>query len=319
MPSYLNSISRFMTRLFTYLLVFLVGQTLQAQDMIRFQSLMPKKDQKLSDCVHDARTLMEGRVMTIKEVPKMREHANQLLQLGQREYAKEIFEQVVNLSRDAYGPEDTRYIRALGELASAYVLIIRYGEAVGLYEEILTKTKALEGRDSRAYLYALNEAGYCYTRLAQWRRGAVIYDQALDIARNMGLQDTKDYAILLHNRGACFKNNGNLSTALEYYQEAMTLVKGDINLELNIAPNIAEALAMAGTPDKTLLAKYEPIALQQLMGPSIGVARIWMQYGVAYLHSGDLDGAERCLGRALAANSLTFDAVEHIADRKSVV
>ena len=177
-----------MIRLFICLLVLLWGPVLQAQDMIRFQSLMPKKDRLLSDCVRDARALMEGKVLTIKEVPEMREHASQLLQLGQREYAKEIFEQVVNLSRGAYGTDDLRYVRALGELAGAYILLIRYSEAVGLYEEILTKTKALKGRNSRAYLYALNEAGYCYTRLQQWRRGAALYDQALDIARQVGLR-----------------------------------------------------------------------------------------------------------------------------------
>ena len=295
-------------------LFFLGTPTLLAQDLMRFKELAPGKGVLVGDCLHEAMTLMEGRTPTVEEIPALREHAKQLLQLGQREYAKELFEQVLNLTRETYGTNDERYLLAMTDLAGAYLLLVRYHEAMGLYEEILAKSKAIHGRSSKAYLFALSEAGYCYTRLQQWQTGARLYDEALDIANTMRLNRTESYVVLLNNRGGCYKNLGDVPKAIEWYQQAMALAKGKTALLINIAPNLAEAQAAMGTPNMALLQQYEAIALENLMGPSITTARIWMQYGVAYLYSGDLDAAERCLGRALAANSLTIDKIDHIAD-----
>lgn len=303
-----------MNNLFYILLLLLGAVSLSAQDMIRFQKLAPGEGMIVENCMREAMELMEGKTPTVHELPALRQHGKQLLQLGQREYAKEIFEQVRNIARDAYGTDDPRYLSAMEDLASAYVLLVRYNEAKGIYEELVAKTKALEGRTSRAYLHALNEAGYCYTRLQQWQVGTKIYDEALEIAQEMGLEGTETHAILLNNRGACYKNTGDLAAAIDHYQRAMQLAKGNTLLLLNMAPNLAEAQAMAGAPNLALLQQYEPIALKQLSGPSIGTARVWMQYGVAYLYSGDLEKAERCFGRALAANSLTFDEINKVAD-----
>lgn len=289
---------------------------MQAQDMMRFPSATSKPEAPLPQCLRKASMLFEA-APTIKEAPMLREHARQLLELGQRDYAKDIFERLVVLNREAYGKKDERYIRALVDLASAYVLLIRYQEAAGLFEEALPSAKAVKGEHSLFYLEVLNEAGFCHSRLQSWGKGFRFFSDALKIIEKKNLQKSPQHIVVLNNLAACYENLGQDQKALSNYQKALNLAKGKPRLALNIAPNLADFYIDKGNPEKALplLQPYEPLLAKHCLSPSMSTARIWSQYALVHMKLGNFDQAEHCLEQGFVANSLTFEEVDNIPEQ----
>ena len=297
--------------IFWFFIISIVG--IQAQDMMRFPSATSRPEAPLPQCLRKASMLFES-APTIKEAPMLREHARQLLELGQRDYAKDIFERLVVLNRETYGKKDERYIRALVDLASAYVLLVRYQEAAGLFEEALPSAKAVKGVNSLFYLEVLNEAGFCHSRLQSWGKGFRFFKDALEIIEQKNLQNSPQHLVVLNNLAACYQNLGQPKKALDYYQKALHLANNKPKLALNIAPNLADLYLTTGTTEKALplLQKYEPQIAKHCLSPSMGTARIWTQYCLVYMKLGKFEKAEECLKKGFVANSLTFEEVNNI-------
>ncbi len=281
--------------------------------MMRFPSATVKPDAPLPQCLRKASMLFES-APTIKEAPMLRQHARQLLELGQRDYAKDIFERLVVLNQEAYGKKDERYIRALVDLASAYVLLIRYQEAAGLFEEALPAAKAAKGGNSAFYLEVLSEAGFCHSRLQNWSKAFGYYGDAIMILEKQQLFNSPQHIVVLNNIAACYQNLQKPKKAVTYYQNALHLAKAQPKLAINIAPNLADLYLTLGQTDKVapLVNRYQPQIKRYCLSPSMGTARIWTQYALVHLKMGQLDEAETCLQNGFVANSLTLDAVTNL-------
>lgn len=303
---------------YSFIFLLLIGSIigLQAQDMMRFASATSKPDAPLPQCLRKASMLFEA-APTIKEAPMLREHARQLLELGQRDYAKDIFERLVELNREAYGKKDERYVRALVDLASAYVLLIRYQEAAGLFEEAVPAAKAIKGATSLFYLEVLNEAGFCHSRLQDWNKGLRFFSTALALIEKRNLQSSNQHIVLLNNLAACQQNLKQLNKAALSYQKALALAKNSPQLALNIAPNLADVYLSTGQAAKAgpLIARYEPQIARYCLSPSMGTARIWTQYALVRMKLGAFAAAEVCLQKGFVANSLTFTTLDNLPEQ----
>lgn len=94
---------------------------LQSQDLLVFpeKGLQPSA-MSLDACVrHSSDLLKNFDNKDISKAGELRQYGSQLLQLGQHEYSKEIFEKALELNNQAYGKEDIRYVKALIDLARA--------------------------------------------------------------------------------------------------------------------------------------------------------------------------------------------------------
>ncbi|MGH1338509.1 MAG: CHAT domain-containing protein [Aureispira sp.] len=284
--------------------------------MMRFPSATSKPDAPLPQCLRKASMLFES-APTIEDAPMLREHARQLLELGQRDYAKDIFERLVVLNREAYDKKDERYVRALVDLASAYVLLIRYQEAAGLFEEAIPSAKAIKGANSLFYLEVLNDAGFCHSRLQNWGKGFRFFSDALKIIEERMMQKSDQHIVLLNNLAACYQHLNQADKAIRYYQEALSLAKNKPRLGLNIAPNLAEVYIHTGATTKALplIARYEPLLAKHCLSPSMGTARIWTQYAQVHMKMENFDAAEHCLQKGFVANSLVFTTVNDLPEQ----
>ena len=296
---------------FCFLICAIIGT--QAQDMMRFPNATSLPEAPLPQCLRKASMLFEA-APTIEDAPMLREHARQLLELGQRDYAKDIFERLVVLNREAYDKQDERYVRALVDLASAYVLLIRYQEAAGLFEEAVPSAKKIKGATSLFYLNVLNEAGFCHSRLQNWGKSFRFFSDALKIIEARNMQKSAPHIVLLNNIAACFQNLNQAQKATTYYQEALELAKNKPRLALNIAPNLAELYINNESTAEVLplLTTYKPLITKHCPSPSMGTARIWTQYALVHLKLGQFDLAESCLQEGFVANSLTFTTVDDL-------
>lgn len=302
------------TLLFYFFICTIIGAN--AQDMMHFPSAVSKPEAALPQCLRKASMLFEA-APTIEDAPMLSQHARQLLQLGQRDYAKDIFERVVTLTRDAYGRADERYIRAVVELASAYVLLIRYQEAAGLFEEAIPAAKKIAGENSMLYLEVLNEAGFCHSNLQNWGASFRFFSDALNVVEARKMQKTPEHIVVLNNKAACYQHLNQENKALALYEKALALAKTNPRLALNVAANLADMYIIMGASDKAaaMIAQYQPQVAKYCLIPSMGTARIWTQYALVNMKLGNLDGAEDCLKYGLAANSLKFKKVDNIPEQ----
>ncbi|MFK7797799.1 MAG: CHAT domain-containing protein [Aureispira sp.] len=284
--------------------------------MMRFPSAVSKPEASLPQCLRKASMLFDA-APTIEDAPMLSQHARQLLQLGQRDYAKDIFERVVVLTRDAYGREDERYIRAVVELASAYVLLIRYQEAAGLFEEAVPTAKKVTGTTSQLYLEVLNEAGFCHSRLENWGTSFRFFSDALKVIEARKMQKSPEHIVVINNKAACYQHLNQTKKALAHYEEALAMAKNMPRLALNVAVNLADIYINTGASEKALAmaAKYKPLVSKYCLLPSMGTARIWTQFAVVDMKLGHFDDAEACLQQAFAANSLTFKEIHNIPEQ----
>lgn len=293
---------------------------LWAQDFLVF----PRKDvQTLSNlpleaCVRDASALVHN--LDTKDISKADElsrYGRQLLQLGQHEYAKETFEKALELNNAAYGKKDIRYIKALVDLARAYILLIRYTEAAGMFKEALTTLKATLGTQSKEYLTTLNENALVYARSSDWYKSVQMSKEGIQLLEKRGDKSSIYYAIFLNNLGAALKNTYNYKQAIKYYEQSFKLISNHPRLSISVAANLAEAYALTNHPEKAhqLLKTYRPRAKKILANKDLTFARVWMQYGVAYTVLNDYDNAKACFQEALVTNSLTYTNIHSIPEQ----
>lgn len=307
---------------YLYLLVsFLCSYTvLSAQDMLTFPDASPNelRDLSLQTCVHESTAMLENLDLSdYSKAEDLHAYGMRLLNLGQHEYAKEVFEKALEINRKAYGTADVRYADALLDLARAYMLLIRYNEAAGLYEEALATVKQVEGTNSQKYLEVLNECGFVYTRIKDWQKGIYTYLEGLKVIEKQGKQKHLHHAILQLNLGVCYKGMYDFPKAIEAFEKALAIGKNDQRLPISAAGNLAEAYAYMGQADKAkaLLSKHEPAAMKMLTAKNLEYARVWLQYGAAYTALKEFDAAKRMFKQAFVSNSLTYTEVDDIPDQ----
>jgi CHAT domain-containing protein len=254
----------------------------------------------------------------ISKVAELSLYGRQLLNLGRHEYAKEVFEKALEINNNAYGKEDIRYVKALLDLANAYMLLIRYNEAAGMYEEALNTVKKTLGTKSIEYLETLNQSGLVYTRIKGWSKSIAIYSRGLKAIRQQKRTNTVYHAIFLNNMGACMKNTYDYRTAIEKYEAALVIAaQSSPRLSVSIAANLAETYALVGrnSEAKALLEKYIPLATEILSSKNLNFSRIWTQYGVAYTALKEFKNAKEMFKKAFITNSLTFKGLSSIPDQ----
>jgi len=308
------------------LLLFLVSLTLPfssiiAQDLLVFpESNAQLSPMPLDACVRHSSSLMKDfDNKDISKAEEFRQYGFMLLQLGQHEYSKEVFEKALELNNQAYGKEDIRYVKALIDLARAYMLLIRYNEAAGMFEEALGTIKTVLGEDSKEYLSTLNETVLVHTRVQNWAKAIELCHAGLDHLEGNRRTNTIEYAIFQNNLGGCIKNTYNYNGAINNYEKAIKLVGRHPRIAISVAANLAEAYALVGKTEeaKKLLSKYKPVAEKILIENDLTSARTFNQFGIANLALKDFDAAETCFKQAFVTNSLTFSDISSIPDQAS--
>lgn len=307
-------------RHFSLFILLLINLPSYSQHMLSF----PKESSKslsntpLAVCLRESSELIEHlENKDISQAQQLSLYGKQLLHLGQHEYAKEVFEKTLELNNKAYGKQDIRYVKALLDLANAYMLLIRYNEAAGMYEEALNTVQKTLGMHSDEYLETLNESGFVYTRVQDWSKGVSMYKEGLKVIQRQQKKQTVYHAIILNNLGVCIKNTYNYNSAIDYYEKALVLLKNSPELAISVAANLAEVYALVGRQEeaRNILAMYSPLAKKIMTSKNLSFARIWMQYGVAYTALKDFDAAKAAFTDAFVVNSLSFKSITSIPDQ----
>ena len=177
--------------LFVYTLFFTT--ILSAQDFLNFpnRTVQALSNVPITACVHHSAQLIATLDQKdISQAEELRLYGHRLLNLGQHEYAKDVFEKVLALNNATYGKEDMRYVKALVDLSRAYILLIRYTEAAGMYQEALTTVKNIKGKKSLEYWTLLNESAMVFTRSRDWAKATALYREGIDSLKEDGKENS---------------------------------------------------------------------------------------------------------------------------------
>ena len=251
-----------------------------------------------------------------KRLQDFRSAAYQLLSQGEREIAGEIFTKLLKVRAKKDGTKSIEYANALVDLGRAYILLIKYKNAIGLYEEALTIVSQLDPNNT-LHVTLLNELGMLTTRAQEHTKAIRFFNQGLEAIQTKNTASTTHKAILTNNLGACYKSLRQYKKAVAYYQEALQLYPRKTGTSASMAANLAEALIYIGQSDKaaSLLASYEPAGEKAWQTKNSDNTRGWAQFALAYITLGDFDKAETALQKAFIANSLTFDQITNIPNQ----
>lgn len=309
----------------------------KSQDVLLFPESTPQIDatNSLVNCMTSLAPIIHG--MDIEHVEKLylaahpemldspkfeeslqnfRSAGYQLLLQGQREIAGEIFTKLLKMRAKTHGTKSIAYANALVDLGRAYILLIKYKNAIGLYEEALSIVAKVTP-NSTLHLTLLNEIGMLATRAQEHSKAMNYFQQGIAILDESQNTSMLHRAILTNNIGACHKSTRQYAKAVESYQRAMALTPRKVGYTASMAANLAEALVYTGQKEEArqLLATYEPVAARAWQAKNSNHTRGWAQFALAYITLGepnDLTKAEAALKKAFVANSLTFDKITDI-------
>ena len=246
----------------------------------------------------------------------LKKAGHQFQNLGKHEYARDAFQKALDINELVFGKESMEFNRALLDLSSAYMLLIRYYEAAGMYQEVQIAVLQLAGEQSLEYWHTLNENAIVFAKTRQWVKARNSCREALQLMDQYKHQDPLQRAVVYNNLGAVYKNQWQFSKAVDAYEMSMKLAKNIPSLQMSIAANLAEAYAWIGRTKEAqaLLYKYEKTANQRISDKNLVNARIWTQYGCAYAVLKQFDSAKRCYVKAFLSNSSNITKIGSIPE-----
>jgi tetratricopeptide (TPR) repeat protein len=142
-------------------------------------------------------------------------------QLGEHAQAQRQFARACELYRHVLGPDDVRTLRAINNLANAFLGQGKLDEARQLFEEVVAVSHRVLGPDSPDTLGHMNNLANVLARLRHWDEARALHEQTL--AGRRRVLGPKDLATLqsLNNLADVLRIQGKLDDSRRLQEEAL--------------------------------------------------------------------------------------------------
>ncbi len=142
-----------------------------------------------------------------------------LLRLGNTPLAEKAF---LDALQRAHCQQDSYFeASALGDLALLRMNDARYDEAIDRFKQALSLFEKIPSR--RLIARTLDNLGYCALQLGETEKALQLFQEASQRASSLGLWS--DQQASLGRIGDCYYGNGDLPSALAYYQRALDIAR----------------------------------------------------------------------------------------------
>jgi CHAT domain-containing protein len=300
-----------------YIILFLLflGFNLSAQDILFFPDRgTPASEQPFAQSMKEAALLAQTIEQNPEQCTQLTALAKNILQNGEHELAQQYLKQIVDIKARQYGAESLPYANALVELNRAYILLIRYQQAMLMYEEALAIYEKKEGVSSYNYRAINNEYAAMLLRGEQSPKSLSIFTRTLALSNKARIKDPALLDILHNNIGSIYIKTQQFERAQNSFQKLLNKnlpPRNQIALHANLAELFALQKKYKQAERQLVLA--EGIAQKHLCNGNDNYARVWVHLAEVYHLINRPQASLKNINRALVANSTTYTSIENIA------
>jgi CHAT domain-containing protein len=180
--------------------------------------------------------------------------------------AVEYYNKALESEKRIYGESNPELIQDYSNLASAYLEINNYEDAIISGDSGLTLANRSVGKISPSVLFLLlHNMGISYIRLEDYRKAQVYLQNALSLFDTRLPNKGDNYINLINSLGVCFNSAGMIDKAIEYYETGIKTIGSNVTpVTLNFTNSYAIMLGNAGFIDRGNLLLSNSLARARL-------------------------------------------------------
>lgn len=190
--------------------------------------------------------------------------AEQLIDRGSYEEARQLYARSLPLMETALGPEDPATVTTLGNLCSASSHLHAYLDAKPLCTQALLLREKVLGPKHLDVARSLSDLGLVYANEGSFGRAESLLRRALRI--NASFPDSPDLPTLLNNFGYLYFKKGKYGPAENYFERAI------VSIEDNRGGDDPALVAMFGNVGTVYLANHQYARAEQRFRQALAVA-----------------------------------------------
>jgi tetratricopeptide (TPR) repeat protein len=187
--------------------------------------------------------------------------------MGRRDEALKLREEVLALDRKVNGPEHPHTLMEMGNLASGYDRAGRRDEALKLREEVLTLRRKVSGPEHPDTLMAMGNLAFSYAEAGRRDEALRLRKEVLALRRKVNGPEHPDTLTAMGNLAISYAEAGRRDEALKLREEILPLYRKVLGPEhpdtLGAMHNLAISYELAGRLDEAVKLQEEVVALRR--------------------------------------------------------
>ncbi len=226
--------------------------------------------------------------------------------------AASLLREEVDMMARKHGTQSQDYLVSLHNLAGAHIDMGDLDGAAKSEHEVLATRRRIWGPNHLDTAYSLNNLGWIYLELGLWRDAEPLLRENLEVIRKAEIVPGARYANALGNWGRVLQQKGDLSGALQAFEEAQRVLASVGKSDTWIAAKVLIYQALIdldrGQTQDALQLATRAVALQRKLGgdsnPQLASGELCL--GLADLLAGDAAAAAAEFRSALEIRKHTF-------------
>jgi tetratricopeptide (TPR) repeat protein len=142
---------------------------------------------------------------------------------GDYEAARRSFETTLEIRNDAFGPDDSRTLLALNNLAIADYYLGNVEQSLATHERVLASRERVLGPNHPDVAQSLMNLGIDYERLGRYDEGIEVIQRAMEIERRVRTPDDPKLATTISNLANLYDAKREHERAIELQQQALEI------------------------------------------------------------------------------------------------
>lgn len=193
------------------------------QRVASYQKYRKNMPQALALYQQEYALLMEILPLNHKEIAFcLREMGDLFLYQGQRKRAEELFEQVVTICEEQFGPDHLEVAHSFHDLAASCILQGKFSQGI-VYGQRALRICKLQDTTPSLEAEILNDMAYVFLQQKQYTEAETLYRQALHIHERMLEPSHPNLAIHYNNIAFCLYEQGDYVVAETLYRQALSI------------------------------------------------------------------------------------------------
>jgi tetratricopeptide (TPR) repeat protein len=144
-------------------------------------------------------------------------------EIGDYGKAQHLYERVISITEDAFGPEHPDIATCLTKLVDLYMQTADYSKAEPLLKRAVSIQKKVLGPEHLETLESLNYLALLYKYMGDYAKAEPLYQEALSIGEKVLGPQHPDIASYLNNLAALYYEIGNYGKAESLYQRSLSI------------------------------------------------------------------------------------------------
>lgn len=227
-------------------------------------------------------------------------------QAGRFADAEPVAREALGVAETLFGPQDSRTVAPLSNLAFIYQARGKYPDATQLFKRCLAIVEGAVGPKHKDVGTLLNNIAELHRLQGQFAEAEPLYKRAIAIYEDLGNADHTEMATVLNNLGLVHQAQGHYAEAEPLYKRSFAIYEKVLGKEhpvlATVLNNLAEFYRFQGRPSEAEPYYRQSLAIYEkaLGADRVEVARTLNNLSLLYLAEARYADAEPLFKRSLA-------------------